>query len=119
MATREEQKNQKIKKIGKKNNWKNQNMKKNRLKFWKNWLVWFRFYKSKTEKIEPQKTWNNPSQTEKIKPNRKYQIKPVWINFYPKKSNQTKLKIMIFNDNARRWRRERNKKQWLLSVSME
>jgi len=43
--------------------------------------VWFRFYKLKTEKTEPNRT-----QTE---PNRKNQLKPVWTNFCPKKPNRT------------------------------
>jgi hypothetical protein len=52
----------------KKNNRKNRTVKKNRLKFWKNRPVRFRFYKSKTEKTEPNPNWKKPKKTE---PNRK------------------------------------------------
>jgi hypothetical protein len=52
---RGEQKNWKTDKTGK-NNWKNGTVKKNRLKFWKNWPVWFQFYKPKTEKTKPNQT---------------------------------------------------------------
>ena len=52
-----------------KKNQKNQTVKKNRLnrlKFWKNRPIRFRFYKPKTEKTEPNPNWKkNPSQTEK------------------------------------------------------
>jgi len=64
----------------KKNNRKNQTVKKNQLKFWKNRPVWFRFYKPETEKNrgKPKK----PSQTEKPS--------QAGLNlFCPKKSNRT------------------------------
>jgi hypothetical protein len=69
-------------------------VKKNRLKFWNNWPVRFRFYKSKIEKTEPNRTQTEkngkktepnqkktklkPSQTEKTEPNT--EIKPVGLN---------------------------------------
>jgi hypothetical protein len=59
----------------------------NRLKFKKNWPVWFWFYKSETEKTESnpnrKKTEPKPSQTEKTEP------KPVWTGFCSKKPNRT------------------------------
>ena len=60
-------KTKKLKKLKKNNNWKNQIVKKNRLKFLKNRPV--RFYKPKTKK------------TRKIEP------QSVWTGFYPKKLN--------------------------------
>jgi len=42
----------------KKNNQKNQTVKINRLKFLKNLPVKFRFYKSETEKIKPNRNWS-------------------------------------------------------------
>ena len=67
----------------KKNNWKNRIVKKNRLKFWKNRLVWFRFYKSKTKKTKPNpnkkkpsQIIKKPSQIKKTEPNR---FEPVFV----------------------------------------
>ena len=70
----------------------------NRLEFWKNRSVRFRFYKPETEKTEPNRTEPKPKKTEpnrkktepnwKTDPNRKNQAKPVWTGFYSK--NQTK-----------------------------
>jgi len=59
-----------------KNNWKNQTVKKNRLKFWKNRPV--RFYKHETEK-----TRKNQSQTGKnqAKPKKPSQIGLNWFLF--------------------------------------
>ena len=66
----------------KKNNQKNRTVKKNRLQFWKNWSVRFRFYKPKTEKTEPNRKKNEP--------------KPVWTSFCPKKPNRTEPKPVGF-----------------------
>ena len=58
-------------------------MKKNRLKFCKNRPVQFRFYKSKTEKTEP-----NPNR-KKPEKNRAKPKKPIQTGFCPKKPNRT------------------------------
>jgi hypothetical protein len=60
-----------------KKNWKNQTVKKNRLKFWKNRPVWF--YKPEIKKTEPNQNRKNPekpSQTRKTEPSR---FEPVFI----------------------------------------
>jgi hypothetical protein len=62
-----------------KNNWKNRTMKKNRLKFWKNQLVRFWFYKLETKKIEP-----NRKKPEKTSQTEKNRAKPVWTVFFLK-----------------------------------
>jgi hypothetical protein len=79
----------KPRKSEKKNNWKNQSVKKNllnRLKFWKNRPIrfCFGFISLKLKKSN----WIKPSQTEKSKPNQKHRAKPVWTSFFPKKPNQ-------------------------------
>jgi len=79
----------------KKNNWKNQVMKKNWLKFWKNQPVRFRFYKSETEQNRAELNPNKKKQ-KKTEPNWKNQIKPVWNSFCPKKLNRTEPKPNFF-----------------------
>jgi hypothetical protein len=66
-------------------------VKKNRLNFWKNRSLRFQFYKSETEKTEPNRiqTEKNRAKPEKTEPNQKNQAKPVWTGFCPKKMNRT------------------------------
>jgi hypothetical protein len=91
--------NKKIKKpikLRKKITKKKQNHEKNRLKFWKNLPVRFWFYKSKTEKTEPNPNRKKPK---KIEPNRKKlsqnRAMPVWTGFVLK--NRTKPKSVNLN----------------------
>jgi len=95
----------------KKNNRKNQTVKKkrlNRLKFWKNRPVRFGFLSLEPEKpnrtgkkpekkpsqnrAKPEKTEPKPSQTEPNRKNRakpKNRARPVWTGFFSKKPNRT------------------------------
>jgi hypothetical protein len=67
-----------------KNNLKSRTVKQNRLKFWKNRPVWFRFYKLETKpnpnrkksKNKPSQIGKKPSQTKKTEPNR---FEPVFV----------------------------------------
>jgi hypothetical protein len=86
-----------------KNNWKNWIVKNNRLEFWKNQPVRFRFYKPKTEKTElnpnrrkTEPNWKKPSKNRK---NRAKQKKPSQIGlnrFFPK-NNRTEPKLVGLN----------------------
>ena len=78
----------------KKNNWKNQTMKKNRLnrlEFWKNRPVRFGFgfislkpKKSNRTKLKPKKT--EPNKKNQAEPSRKNQAKPIWTGFCSKQT---------------------------------
>jgi len=66
-----------------KNNRKNRTVKKNRLNFWKNRPVRFRFFKPGTKKTEL-----NPNRKNWAKP-KKNPVKPIWTGFCSKKPNRT------------------------------
>jgi hypothetical protein len=72
----------KIRKLERKNNWKNRTVKKNRLNLKKTGRFGFGFINLKLKKPyrtepKPKKTWKN-------------RVKPIWTGFYPKKSNRNR-----------------------------
>ena len=73
------------------NNWKNQTVKKNRLKFWKNRPVRFAFGFRSLKLKKPIRTEPKPK---KIESNQKNRSKPVWTSFCPK--NWTEPKPVSF-----------------------
>jgi hypothetical protein len=73
MSTRGEQKNQLNRENWKKNNWKNRTVKKNRLKFWKNWPV-----RSDFISLKPNRTQTKKNQAKPEKPNWN---RSIWTDF--------------------------------------
>ena len=102
----------KPRKLKKKNNQKNRTMKKNRLQFWKNWSIRFRFYKPETKKTKPNPTRKKPSQTgKKISQNR---FEPVFVlknqielnrnqSGFFKKQISVWLLFLIKTESNRKW----------------
>jgi len=87
-------------------------MKKNRLQFWKNWSIRFRFYKPETKKTKPNPTRKKPSQTgKKISQNR---FEPVFVlknqielnrnqSGFFKKQISVWLLFLIKTESNRKW----------------
>jgi hypothetical protein len=86
-----------------KNNRKNWIVKKNRLEFWKNQPVRFRFYKTETEKTElnpnrrkTEPNWKKPSQNQKNRAKPK-KLSQIGLNRFFPKNNRTEPKLVGLN----------------------
>ena len=60
--------------------------------------VRFRFYKSKTEKTEPNRTQTKKTEPnrQKTEPKRKNRAKPVWTGFCPEKTEPKPVSVWLF-----------------------